>query len=85
MKIIGLDECVLSALQLFIAEGIPELHLGSYDRPLVVGSGNAAATGRIIMEGSDAVFADEGTYRDNLDIVDGAILISASEIGRAHV
>ncbi|MDA1197351.1 MAG: hypothetical protein O2779_05315 [Nanoarchaeota archaeon] len=78
VEIIGLDECVLSALKLFIDVGIPELHLGDYKRPLVVGSGNAAATGKIILEGSDAVFADEGTYLSHLGVVDGAILISAS-------
>ena len=85
MKIIGLDQCVLSALKLFIDTGIPTLHLGNYDRPLVVGSGNAAATGRIIMEGTDAVFADEGTYTSYLDIVDGAILISASGAKHAPI
>ena len=80
-----LDAVVLAALEGFMKRGVPELDLGSYRRPLVVGSGNAAATGRILFEGTDAVFADEGTYTAKLRAVrgiDGAILISAS--GRKH-
>ncbi|MAG15686.1 hypothetical protein CMO88_01350 [Candidatus Woesearchaeota archaeon] len=80
-KLIDLDECVIYALDLFIQKGLPKLSLGNYKRPLVVGSGNAAVTGRIILKDSDAVFADEGTYKEKLKTVkeiDGAILISAS-------
>ena len=79
--LIDLDVCVLNALKLFIREGLPSLSLGNFTRPLVVGSGNAAATGRILLEDQDAVFADESTYEKVLDAVksiDGAILISAS-------
>ena len=80
-KLINLDECVINALELFMREGLPKLSLGNYKRPLVVGSGNAAVTGRIILKNADAVFADEGTYEEKLLTVkgiDGAILISAS-------
>jgi len=80
-SLINLDVCVLNALEHFIREGLPPVDLGGYSRPLVVGSGNAAATGRIILEDRDAVFADESTYQNVLDAVesiDGAILISAS-------
>ena len=52
---------------------------------MVVGSGNAAVTGRIIFEDKDAVFADEGNYEKKLEAVkeiDGAVLISAS--GEKH-
>jgi len=83
--LIDLDECVLNALHLFIDEGLPKLHLGNFKRPLVVGSGNAAATGRILLEDTDAVEADESNFEKKLGSVhgvDGAILISAS--GEKH-
>lgn len=85
MSLIDLDVCVVNALKLFIREGLPSLSLGNFSRPLVVGSGNAAATGRILLQDRDAVFADESTYETALDAVesiDGAVLISAS--GRKH-
>ena len=76
-----LDVCVLGALELFAENGLPSLELGNYKRPLVLGSGNAEVTGRIIFENYDAVFANESTYEEKLKAVpsiDGAILISAS-------
>ena len=76
-----LDFCVLSALHLFSREELPDLDLGNYQRPLVVGSGNAAVTGKILLKEKDAVFADESNYQDklkNIPAIDGAILISAS-------
>jgi len=75
-----LDECVLNALKLFIKEKLPQLDI-QYKNPLVVGSGNAAVTGRIILEGKGAVFADESTYEIKIKAIkeiDGALLISAS-------
>ncbi len=84
-KIINLDECVINALNLFIADKVPILNLNEFKRPLVVGSGNAAVTGKIIMEDRDAIFADESTFikklRSSHDI-DGAVLISSS--GKKH-
>jgi hypothetical protein len=80
-QIIDLDECVINALELFIEKGVPVLDLNRFKRPLVVGSGNAAATGMIIFEKSDAVFADESNFELKLKIVkeiDGVVLISAS-------
>lgn len=76
-----LDFCVLSALGLFAREGIPQLDLGNYKRPLAVGSGNAAVTGKILLHDQDAVFADESNYQDkiaNIPAIDGVLLISAS-------
>lgn len=82
--LIDLDVCVEQALELFIKEPLPRISF-SYERPLVVGSGNAAVTGRIMLRHHDAVFADESTYLDVLErvrnsksSVDGAVLISAS-------
>jgi len=45
-----LDVAVLGALELFSQESMPELNLDMFKRPLVVGSVNAAAVGRILFE-----------------------------------
>jgi len=77
----NLDESVVNALKLFQEQGLPILDLGNYKRPLVVGSGNAVVTGRILYEDFDAVFADESTYLrklENISGIDGVVLISAS-------
>lgn len=78
---IALDECVLNALQLFLDQEPSALQLPLFKRPLVVGSGNAAITGKILFEDTDAVFTDESNYLQKLKIVkniDGCVLISAS-------
>jgi hypothetical protein len=75
-----LDVVVRGALELFIKEKVPKFKLKKFKRPLVVGSGNAAVTGKILFENKDAVVADEGTYKKKLkDVkeIDGAVLISA--------
>jgi hypothetical protein len=82
-KLIDLDVCVLNALDLFADRRtkFPRPNLKRFKRPLVVGSGNAIATGKIIFDSSDAVLADEGTFKSKLDTVkdiDGVIVISAS-------
>jgi len=79
-KLIDLDECVLRALELFSKTTVPALKI-TFKHPLVVGSGNAAVTGKILFQDRDAVFADEGTYVQKLKTIkriDGAVLISAS-------
>jgi len=78
-EFIDLDTCVEDALKLFEKEKIPKISI-SYKRPLVVGSGNAAVTGRIIFADKDAIFADESSYEQKLKSakVDGAVLLSAS-------
>lgn len=83
----NLDVCVLAALELFMKEKIPKMKI-PYKRPLVVGSGNAAATGRIIFEKKDAVFADESTYESklkNIKNIDGVVLLSASGAKHAPI
>lgn len=75
-----LDVAVLGALELYQKEKLPTLNI-EYKRPMVVGSGNAEATGRIMFDDSDAVFASESTYEEKLKAIqdiDGVILISAS-------
>ncbi|MBN1359151.1 MAG: hypothetical protein JW993_01095 [Sedimentisphaerales bacterium] len=81
--LIDLDECVINALDLFAdpKTKFPRPDLGRFKRPLVVGSGNAIATGRIIFDSQDAVFADEGTFKSKLNAIediDGVALFSAS-------
>jgi len=82
-QLINLDVCVLNALRLFAnpETELPKVDFSKFKRPLVVGSGNAAATGRIIFAGKDAIFADESTYKNklkNITNIDGAVLFSAS-------
>jgi hypothetical protein len=82
-SLINLDQCVLNALNLFMDPGtkFPKPDLGRFQRPLVVGSGNAIATGRIIFDTKDAVYADEGSYKGKLEAIrsiDGVVLLSAS-------
>ncbi len=75
-----LDTVVMGALELFASAKLPDTTV-PFRRPLVVGSGNAASTGRIIFAQNDAVFANESSYLSALDRVgdiDGAVLISAS-------
>jgi len=75
-----LDAAVLGALELFQKEKLPRIEI-LYKRPLVVGSGNAEATGRIMFEDTDAVFASESNFESKLEHVpdiDGVILVSAS-------
>jgi len=80
-KIIDLDICLINALDLFIQKGISQIGSIDFKRPIVLGSGNAAITGKIIFEDFDAVFADESNFIKKLGAIkniDGAILISAS-------
>jgi hypothetical protein len=82
-KLIDLDQCVIDALELFAnpKTGLPQPDFRRFAHPLIVGSGNAAATGRIMFADTDAVFADESTYKISLDVVpnvDAVVIVSAS-------
>lgn len=83
----NLDVAVLGALELFQSAALPRLAI-DYKRPLVVGSGNAEATGRIIFANSDALFASESDYQSKLEHVpdiDGVVLLSASGAKHAPI
>jgi hypothetical protein len=83
-----LDTVVLGALELFQKEKLPAIPFDAYKRPLVVGSGNAEATGRIIYEQTDAIFASESNYESklqNIPAIDGVILVSASGAKHAPI
>lgn len=76
-----LDVAVLGALELFAQTDLPTLDIGNYQHPLVVGSGNAAATSKIIFEDHESQFASESNFALKLDsfkTVDVVVLISAS-------
>lgn len=83
-----LDVAVLGALELFQKEPAPKLKLDVYKRPLVVGSGNAEATGRIIFQDLDAVLASESNFEDKLKSIksiDGVVVVSASGAKHAPI
>lgn len=76
-----LDVVTLGALELMNQTRLPQVDFDLFKRPLVVGSGNAAVTGKLLFSDIDAVFADESSYMqklDSVDTIDGAVLISAS-------
>ncbi|QQR50890.1 hypothetical protein IPF89_03870 [Candidatus Saccharibacteria bacterium] len=76
-----LDTVVMGALELFEQQPLPTLNLSHYHHPLVVGSGNAEATGRIIFDKSQAVFASESNYLEALRTmpeIDSVVVLSAS-------
>jgi len=76
-----LDVVTLGALELLAEEDVPSFDYSLFKRPVVVGSGNAEITGRILFEKQDAVFADESSYETVMSSVrgiDGAVLISSS-------
>ena len=76
-----LDEVVLRALELHGSYELPRLDLGTARKRLVIASGNALPTGRILFWGEKALFCDEGQYRAVLDAekdVDSVVVISAS-------
>ena len=76
-----LDVAVFGALELFAERGVPQLPTLPEGQMLVVGSVNAATTGRIIGEHRNAIFADESDYKEviaSAQMIQAALLISAS-------
>jgi len=75
-ELINLDECVLNALELFTKSKLPKIKI-PFKNPLVIGSGNASALGKILFKG---IHANESTYLEEIrdKKIDGCILISAS-------
>jgi hypothetical protein len=59
----NLDQIVLQTLDFFISNPPPHLNVDEFKSPLVVGSGNADNTGRIIFSGRDVIFADESNFK----------------------
>ena len=73
----NLDIAVLAALELLNKEELPIVNL-QLKKALVIGSGNALVTGKIMFEETDAIFADESTYERKLKGIKHVVLISAS-------
>ncbi len=76
-----LDVGVLGALELLEKTVVPRMDMSNFKRPLVIGSGNAEATGRIVFRNSDAVFASESDYQERLatiPLIDSVVVLSAS-------
>lgn len=74
-----LDICVLGALELFSEKELPKIEIPK-KKMLVVGSGNALATGRIIFSDREAFFASESDYEEKLKNIkfDIGVIVSAS-------
>lgn len=79
----SLATCVLGALELFASDGLPNIKIPKFKKPIIVGSGNAIVTANLLYNNQDAIFADENNYKDALKRKpDGAIIFSAS--GEKH-
>lgn len=84
----SLDVVVLGALEMLSTHELPAIDTSRFTRPLVVGSGNAEATGRIIFADSNAVFASESSYEDklaNISDIDEVVIVSASGAKHAPI
>lgn len=80
-----LDQVVIDALKLHESQELPHLNLGNSKRRLVIASGNALPSGKIIFADEDAIFANESEYEElltKIKSIDGVVVISAS--GEKH-
>jgi len=74
---------VLGALELFASEGLPNIKIPHFKNPIIVGSGNAIVTAKMLYANQNAILADENNYKEVLKRkADGAIIFSAS--GEKH-
>jgi hypothetical protein len=76
-----LEVAVLGALEMLSQKQLPSIELNQFKHPLVVGSGNAEATGRIIFSDSGAIYASESNVEAKLKAIsdiDEVIIVSAS-------
>lgn len=80
--LLDLDAVVLDALALFQKETLPTLPFGEWQKPLVLGSGNAAVIGKILFADTDAHYADESSYKHALsqyrEHIGSGVIVSAS-------
>src|SRR5690606_16135754 len=76
-----LDTVVLGALEYLGDATLPSLNIGGFKKMLVVGSGNALATGRVLFDSEYVIFKDESTYQEILgtaEDIDAVTVVSAS-------
>jgi len=79
----SLSTVTLAALELFAEEGLPKIKIPKFKKPVIVGSGNAIVTAKMLYADQNAIFADENNYKEALKRKpDGAIIFSAS--GEKH-
>jgi hypothetical protein len=80
----GLKTTILGALELFIKKGLPTIEMPRFKKPIIMGSGNAEVTARLLFHDTEAIFVNENNFKEviNRDGVDGAIIFSAS--GEKH-
>lgn len=72
-NIITLDEDVISTLDFFSSNPVPDFNIEKYELPFVVGSGNAYNTGLILFSQKAAVFADESNFKELVHAFESAI------------
>ena len=87
MELPTLNKVVLDTLDFFAKNPPPTIDLNKFNMPIVVGSGNAANTGRIMFSGRAAIFADESNFKATIEsfkpviekgLITQVIVISAS-------
>ena len=83
----SLREVVLGALELFIKNGMSNVAIKEFKKPVIVGSGNAIASAKILYANKDCVFADENNYQEaiNREGIDGVVIFSASGAKHAPI
>jgi hypothetical protein len=76
----SLSTCVLGALEFLSNKTLPKIDIPKSKKLLVLGSGNALITGKIIFKDYNAIFADESSFKNQIKKTkyDLAIIISAS-------
>jgi hypothetical protein len=86
-KIINLDTGVLNALEFLAKEKLPKINFNKLKFPLVVGSGNAYNTAKIIFSKQKSVIASESNFKEVIEsykdfikkgIIKEVVVISAS-------
>lgn len=74
-----LDIVTLGALELFQENTPQSLDFSKHSKPLVVGSGNAISTAKILFENTNAIYANESDYKEKLNLdIDSVYIFSAS-------
>lgn len=86
MNLPTLDTIVLDTIDTYQqAENLPEIDLSHFQLPLVVGSGNGIATGKILFRNVPAFFASESEVEEklrNIPSIEEVVVVSAS--GEKH-
>lgn len=72
-KLIGLDRGVINALDFFIQNRPPKFTPRKFNFPLIIGSGNAYNTGKIVFSKQIALFADESSFKSSAPLYSSLI------------